>query len=119
MTAEVIAKLQEWLTLTGHVLYSCARAGISKDAYYDHRKKDKKFSDEMDACIADTFALACKSERELIEEKNPQIVSSYLKAKDDTRKDRVESNTNLIVKGLTEAEALELDIEELEKIANQ
>lgn len=48
MTPDVVAKLSEGFQHDFTVEEACRFAGISKDAYYDERKRNPAFGDEMD-----------------------------------------------------------------------
>lgn len=48
MTPDVVAKLTEGFQHDFTVEEACRFAGISKDAYYDERKRNPAFADEMD-----------------------------------------------------------------------
>lgn len=92
MTDEVFQILEQYLKLDAPIPYACHQAGISKSTFYDYVKDNPEFSDKVDAWKADTMTAALTSEKALIQEGNPTVVTNYLNKKDKTRKDRYEGS---------------------------
>lgn len=81
MTEYVVAKLEQAFSVGANDTEACAHAGISRDSYYLHRKRDQKFSDKID-CLKEKLPLKAKSElAKAINEGDQATVKWYLERK--------------------------------------
>lgn len=58
MSLEIIGKLLQGFKIGYNDAECCAYVGISKDTYYEFRKKNKKFSDDVDNAKEYPFQMA-------------------------------------------------------------
>ena len=90
MTEEVLRILEKYLKLDAATVYACHEAGISETAFYDYQKDNPKFAEKVKSWRQDTMTVALQSEKILLADQNPTVVTNYLNKKDKTRKDRYE-----------------------------
>ena len=81
------------------VQVACERTGVSRNSVYRWRKEDPKFSEEMEAALAEGEALVNDmSESQLltlIKEKNFSALSFWLRHRNPRFKDKVEVTTKI------------------------
>lgn len=95
LTPENISKLKQAFQWGAKDEEACSFAGIGKTTFYDHKAKNKEFSEEIDGWKQNPILKAKKSVVESLE-KNPDLALRYLERKcKDEFSVRQEVNANL------------------------
>lgn len=95
LTPENISKLKQAFQWSAKDEEACSFAGIGKTTFYDHKAKNKEFSEEIDGWKQNPILKAKKSVVESLE-KNPDLALRYLERKcKDEFSVRQEVNANL------------------------
>lgn len=95
---EIVGKLEEAFKRDATVWEACSYAGIHRDTYYEHLKKNKEFSDKIERAKVFPFILAKHKIFEAINSKDLYIAAKYalefLKRRDPEWKDKADNNIN-------------------------
>lgn len=110
MTEETIQKLESIFKIDWTVNEACWYAGISTSIYYDHLKKNIKFSDKMSQAQQYPFILARKWLFKNVQKEDMRAIESFLKRRDVRYKDKaeVEMDGNMDFKSYSMEELLSL-----------
>ena len=121
MTEEAIAKLESSLMEGQTILDACFVAGISKDAYYDYVNNNPGYNDRVDLLRNTPNLKAKKAIDNALDIGDKDIAKCHIERKepDYAKKSEVKQDTKLVVEGITMEEAMEMTVEDLEKMIKE
>jgi len=98
-------QLLEELRKVPIVQVSCEKCGVSRNSFYQWKRKDKKFSDEVDKALneGESFVNDMSESQllQLIKEKNFPSIRFWLNHRHPKFKEKIEVTTKIIDESLT------------------
>lgn len=121
MTPENIDKLEQGFLMGFNDIEACLFAGIGKTALYSYQEKHPEFTERKEALKKNITMMSKKVNYDCLKDNDKDVAKWILERRDDeyVKKTESKNETNLKVEGLTLEKALEMDVEELDKIINE